>query len=83
LQSFTVQFLFAGWIWAIVHSLAIKKNASDPDDNKDDWKIDSGLSPQMMIELQNDLADVQEFPCFTNIEGTKFDIQRDFKVEMI
>ena len=54
LQSFSVQFLFAGWIWAILHSLAIKKNSGNPDNNNDDWKTDSGLSPQMMIELQND-----------------------------
>ena len=75
--------LLVGWIWSIWHGSAIRKNSQSNDDDNDDWKIDSGLSQVMMNDLVTDLTEVEEFPSYTNIKGIKFDIQRDFKPEMI
>lgn len=36
-----------------------------------------------MSDLLEDLATVEEFPSFTNIEGEKFDIVKDFNADLI
>ena len=36
-----------------------------------------------MADLLDDLASVDENPSFTTIDGVKFDVERDFKVDKI